>query len=63
MPLKPHLRGPVWHKADMREPPINVRYWHLSLVHVHMSALGVKRTCLFALRMSAYDPKQTSVTY
>ena len=28
-----------------------------------MSAFGVKRTCLFALHMSAYDPKQTYSTY
>jgi len=26
-----------------------------------MSALGVKRTCPFALHMSAYDPKRTLV--
>ena len=24
-----------------------------------MSAIGTKRTCLFALQMSAYDPKRT----
>ena len=24
-----------------------------------MSAFGVKRTCFFALHMSAYDPKRT----
>ena len=24
-----------------------------------MSAIGTKRTCLFALHMSAYDPKRT----
>ena len=29
-------------------------------VALHMSAFGgVKRTCLFALQMSAYDPKRT----
>jgi diacylglycerol kinase family enzyme len=26
-----------------------------------MSAIGTKRTCLFALHMSAYDPKRTSI--
>ena len=26
------------------------------LLAPHMSALGVKRTCSFALQMSAYDP-------
>jgi len=28
-----------------------------------MSLLGVKRTCLFALHMSAFDPKQTFREY
>src|SRR6516162_1981889 len=27
-----------------------------------MSLLGVKRTCLFALHMSAFDPKRTSAS-
>jgi hypothetical protein len=27
------------------------------------SLLGVKRTCLFALQMSAYDPRRTSQTF
>ena len=63
MPLKPHLRGPVWHKADMREPPINVRYWHLSLVDVHTSAFGGKADMTFALHMSAFDPKRTLVPH
>jgi hypothetical protein len=39
-----------WHKADIRTQPGNVRY------------LGVKRACLFALQMSANDPKRTLAT-
>ena len=31
-----------------------------SLVHRTCPLLGVKRTCHFALHMSAYDPKRTS---
>ena len=30
-----------------------------SLVAPHMFLSGVKRTCRFALQMSAYDPKRT----
>jgi hypothetical protein len=28
-----------------------------------MSLLGVKRTCLFAMQMSAFDPKRTPRSY
>jgi len=34
------------------------RTWPLAL---HIPLSGVKRTCRYALRMSAYDPKGTSV--
>ena len=42
---------------------LNVRFWHLAdigLVHCTCPLLGVKRTCRFALQMSAFDPKRTS---
>ena len=41
----------------------DVRYWHLAdmrLVHCTCPLSGVKRTCRFALHMSAFDPKRTS---
>ena len=41
---------------------LHVRYWRQSrhrLVHCTCPLLGVKRTCRFALQMSANDPKRT----
>ena len=41
---------------------LDVRYWHkadIAELHCTCPLLGVKRTCLFALHMSAYDPKRT----
>ena len=38
----------LWHKADIPSCTAHVRF------------SGVKRTWLFALRMSAFDPKRTS---
>jgi hypothetical protein len=37
------------------------RFGLIRMSHL-MSLLGVKRTCLFALQMSAYDPKRTFVS-
>ena len=37
----------------------DVRFWHLAghaSLHRTCPLLGVKRTCAFALQMSAYDP-------
>jgi hypothetical protein len=38
--------SPLWPKADIRSTQL-------------MSFSGVKRTCLFAAQMSAFDPKRT----
>jgi hypothetical protein len=37
----------LWHKADIPSCTAHVRFW------------GVERTCLFALQLSANDPKRT----
>src|SRR5262245_5873570 len=34
-----------------------------ALVHCTCLLLGVKRTCLFAMQMSAFDPKRTPRSY
>ena len=44
----------------MVECPLSAQSGHTKL-HCTCPLLGVKRTCLFALQMSAYDPKRTWV--
>ena len=49
----------------VRAELLNVRYWHkadIRLCTAQCPLSGVKRTCLFALQMSAFDPKRTSRT-
>ena len=41
--------------------PLSAASFRLAIsFETSMSALGQKRTCLFALHMSAFDPKRTS---
>ena len=43
----------------------NVRYWHkadMAELHCKCPLSGAKRTCRFALHMSAFDPKRTSAS-
>ena len=51
-----------WYLADARQCASHVRYWHKADIELHCKCplLGVKRTCRFALHMSAFDPKRTS---
>ena len=53
---KPRRRGDRI-EVDLSMSAIGTK--RTSLVHRKCLLLGVKRTCLFALHMSAYDPKRT----
>ena len=48
----------------VRAKLLNVRYWHFTGIRsATAQCLLLKRTCLFALQMSAFDPKRTSASF
>ena len=51
--------GTYWIPSLRRRCPLLALSGHTEL-HRTCPLLGVKRTCRFALQMSAYDPKRTS---
>ena len=62
--MSAHVR--YWHKADMSLSALHMSAFggkaDMAVCENPLlrSLLGVKRTCRFALQMSAFDPKRTS---